>query len=102
VVPTTKDTISNRVPTREESDDLRILFKPKEVWEGVWENGHKARMVLEAEKYSALMPKLEWIYIGQVCNQSSHLLFTSACVGSLRIISRVEALLMAPELLPRS
>jgi hypothetical protein len=31
----------------------------------VWEDGHKRRMVAEAEKYIASMPKLEWIFLGQ-------------------------------------
>lgn len=36
-----------------------------EDWERIWEDGHRRRMIVEVEKYAALMPKLEWIFIGQ-------------------------------------
>ncbi|KUJ12900.1 uncharacterized protein LY89DRAFT_687830 [Mollisia scopiformis] len=32
--------------------------------EQFWEDEHKKRMILEAGKYAAVIPRLEWIYIG--------------------------------------
>jgi hypothetical protein len=57
---------SNRWPTQEGIDAAGVSFRsPEGAWEQAWEDGHKRRMVAEARKYAALMPKLEWIYIGQ-------------------------------------
>lgn len=32
---------------------------------GIWERVHRNRMLLQAEKYAATLPSLEWIYCGQ-------------------------------------
>lgn len=31
----------------------------------IWELSHRNRMLTEAEKYAAVMPGLDWIYVGQ-------------------------------------
>jgi hypothetical protein len=46
-------------------DALGLDWGSEEARIKLWEDGHKRRMVLEAEKYVAVMPKLEWIYLGQ-------------------------------------
>lgn len=33
-------------------------------WE--WERGHRQRMLDEAKKYIDVMPKLQWLYFGQI------------------------------------
>jgi hypothetical protein len=56
---------TDRFPSYEEMDALGLDWGSEEVRIQLWEDGHKRRMVLEAEKYVAVMPKLEWIYLGQ-------------------------------------
>jgi hypothetical protein len=56
---------SDRFPPFEEMGAAGLDWGSEEARIQVWEDGHKRRMVLEAEKYGALMPKLEWIYLGQ-------------------------------------
>jgi hypothetical protein len=56
---------SHRFPSFEEMDAAGLNWESEEARIQLWEDGHKRRMVLEAEKYVALMPKLEWIYLGQ-------------------------------------
>jgi hypothetical protein len=56
---------SDRFPPFEEMRAAGGDWGSEEARIQLWEDGHKRRMVLEAEKYGALMPKLEWIYLGQ-------------------------------------
>jgi hypothetical protein len=57
----------DRFPSREEmhAAGLNLFSQDDDSRVRVWEDGHKTRMIFEAEKYVALMPTLSWIYIGQ-------------------------------------
>jgi hypothetical protein len=56
----------HRFPPFEEMEAAGLNWRSGvEARNQLWEDGHKRRMVLEAEKYVAVMPKLEWIYLGQ-------------------------------------
>lgn len=57
---------TDRIPSHEEMVASGVDWGSREeVLVRVWEDGHKRRMVVEAEKYVASMPKLEWIFLGQ-------------------------------------
>lgn len=57
---------SERFPSREDMNAFELDSRiNEEVLIQAWEAGHKRRMVFEAEKYLASMPKLEWMYLGQ-------------------------------------
>jgi hypothetical protein len=56
---------TDRFPSVEEMLAVEIGYGSEEARNQVWEDGHRRRMVLEAEKYVSLMQNLEWIYLGQ-------------------------------------
>ncbi|KAF4626779.1 hypothetical protein G7Y89_g11380 [Cudoniella acicularis] len=54
-----------RSPSIESMRAAGIEVGDKDAETQFWEDGHKARMIIQAEKYIASMPKLEGVYIGQ-------------------------------------
>ena len=46
------------VPLRADEDD-------PETYREIFERAHRDRMLLQAEKYAATLPSLEWIFCGQ-------------------------------------
>jgi hypothetical protein len=57
---------SDRFPAHEEMVASGVDWgSGEEAIVRVWEDVHKRRMVVEAEKYVTSMPKLEWIFLGQ-------------------------------------
>lgn len=66
-VALSRDTYSNERPDRPNSDYYEDRFvADRAIRDWLWEMKHRTRMLKEGSKYARVMPKLEWLYSGQL------------------------------------
>jgi hypothetical protein len=75
------------VALHEVPDEERRPMLDAELGKPYWEEVHKRKMVVEAEKYIDVFPTLEWIYLGEraMCIEAD-----DAGVGLRRVVSTTE------------
>ena len=72
-VALSRDTYPNKKPDRPNSCCYEDRFVPdapfvadRAIRDRLWETKHRTRMLKEGNKYARVMPKLEWLYFGQL------------------------------------